>query len=120
LTVQNGILGAAYGWLLSNIVVSASLWFQFLILVSRSVEGQNSVHVLRDFRQEVNSRDVEITRLGEGGESHIYSARTKNGEPICELANSVVLKIYKSNEPTSLEEVRRQFEALAKLNEKLD
>lgn len=48
LTVQHGILGAAYGWLLSNTVLSACLWFQLLVLVSRSVDVQDPIRVPRD------------------------------------------------------------------------
>lgn len=35
LTTKFGILGAAYGWLLGNVVVAAGLWFELLASVSR-------------------------------------------------------------------------------------
>jgi len=119
-TVEYGILGAACGWLLGNTVVTIWLWLRLLSLLSQSVDTQNPIQVLRDLDQALDPHSVDIVRLGEGGESCVYAVHSKHNAPIYGGFHSVILKIYKPNEPVTLGEVRAQFAALSRLNERLD
>lgn len=120
LTVKFGTLGAAGGWMLGNIVVAAGLWLRLLSLVSQSVDTEGPVQVLLDLDRNLNPQDVDIVRLAEGGESHVYAVQSKGNAPILGERRGIIFKIYKPGEPTSLRDVKAQFAALSRLNENLD
>lgn len=116
LTMTFGVLGAAYGWLIGNVVVTGGLWRRLLFSISKSDNVANPAEVLHDINCFLNPRDVEVECLGEGGESHIYGVRSLRETPIIGEHRHVVLKIYKTSEPVTLGEVEAQFAALARLN----
>jgi O-antigen/teichoic acid export membrane protein len=119
-TAKWGLEGAAYGWLLSNFIVSSGLWIGFLLLVPRPDGTELTLQILQKLTGSMDRRRCVITALGEGDHSNVYTAQSNDGQPIWRTYSTLVIKVYKPEANLTLEMVNEQFAALLRLHARLD
>jgi tRNA A-37 threonylcarbamoyl transferase component Bud32 len=127
LMVEWGLVGAAYGFLLGNVVATVGRWVAFLTLVSDCEPKRESlgtptdsaslgvIGVLQHFTQSGKDADWIIETLGEGDQANVHSVRPQNRQWIWQTHRTLVIKLYKPELAPKVEAVRRQFEALSRL-----
>lgn len=122
-----GLLGAALAVLAGNLAGSAGRWVAFLALAARPeaaergrsefVEGPAEVRsVLRQLTRGVGADDWIIARLSKGEQATAYVVRERDRQPVWPSHAMLVIKIFEPAASPSLEFVRRQFDALARLH----
>ena len=112
--LQWGLIGAAWGFLLGNALGLVGRWVALVLLIPPAIDLAPAVAAARQLWPESNAAQITATRLGEGDFAAAY--RVQLGEN----ASDVVVKVYRSNPATSLDEAQQQFDALAALHRGLD
>jgi O-antigen/teichoic acid export membrane protein len=115
-----GLVGAAYGWLLSNAIVSLGLWLGFMWSVPQIHEDASIRQVLGKLTGDRDSKRWIITHLGEGDHSNVYSVRADDGQPIWQTHRTLVIKVYKPEARLTLNMVNEQFASFLRLHASLD
>lgn len=115
-----GLMGAAWGWLLSNTTVAIGLWFGFLRSVKRVPDEKPARKVLDELVGTSNSKHWSLTYLGEGDHSNVYAARADDGQPSWRSNRTLVLKVFKPEANLPIESVKVQFDSLSRLHASLD
>ena len=127
LVVEWGLVGAAYGFLLGNVVATVGRWVAFLTLVAdrgperdRLGAPTGSVplgvtDVIQQFTQNGKNADWVIETLGKGDQADVYSVRSPSRQLIPRTHATLVVKLLKPEFAPNAEMVRRQFEGLSRL-----
>jgi O-antigen/teichoic acid export membrane protein len=110
-----GLLGAAYGVWLGNMVGSVGLWAAFLAIVPRASDPAPMLRVLQILTQASDPDRWSVARLGEGDHSIVYAVQSQDGQPIWLAHDNLVIKLYKTEAALSLETVEAQFASLSRL-----
>jgi O-antigen/teichoic acid export membrane protein len=125
LTSAWGLTGAAYGFLLGNMIGAAVRWTTFsFVLLSRdpragAVEKTDSssklaqaMQVLREFARDAADGDWSVLKLDEGEQADVFVAEFRSGRLDIQAQGPVVIKLYKSS--IASEFAGRQFECLSR------
>jgi len=120
LMAEWGLLGAAYGSLFGNVVVSAGLWIGFLSLVRRPRDSARTIAVLQKLTETSDPSSWAIARLGEGDHSSVYAVGCKDRQPLWRSHHNLVIKVYKPEAGLTPKMVNAQFASLARLHAALD
>jgi O-antigen/teichoic acid export membrane protein len=117
LMIEGGLLGAAYGFLIGNVVGAVGRWAAFLALVPRnSDDSASALQVIGQFTQCSPCADCVVTRLGEGDHATVVSVRRSDAQPVWQAQESLVLKLYKPEAGLNAEMVQAQFGMVLKLH----
>ena len=119
LMAEWGLLGAAYGLLLGNLVSCVGLWIGFLSVVPRPHDSESLVRILQTLSQTFDPGRCTIVRLGEGDHSNVYSVQSDDGRPIWRDHHIVVVKLYKL-ETATIYLADAQFDSLRRLHSELN
>jgi O-antigen/teichoic acid export membrane protein len=119
LTAGFGLVGAAYGWLIGNFILTCALWFGFLHVVRRARDQQSILRVLPQITK-TDPGNFTITKLGEGDHAMVYAVRSSSGESIWGTQRCVVTKIYKPGANQTSKLAAEQFISMARLHEAID
>jgi O-antigen/teichoic acid export membrane protein len=127
LTSAWGLVGAAYGFLLGNIIGAAGRWIAFfLVLRSRDLragaaekEDRSSrlvqaMRVLLEFTRGADDGDWSVRKLDEGEQADVLVAEHRGQCPDGRTQGAVVIKLYKSSAASRAELARQQFERLSR------
>jgi O-antigen/teichoic acid export membrane protein len=127
LTSAWGLVGAAYGFLLGNIIGTAVRWIAFsLVLLSRdprvgaveeaepSSNLAQALQVLREFRRGAVDGDWLVQKLDEGEQADVFIAEFRSRRLAVQAQGPVVIKLYKSGVASRAELAREQFECLSR------
>lgn len=124
LSVQWGLLGAAYGTLAGSVAGAAARWVAFLAVLARpdpAESGHASVaSVLQKLTCASAEADWDIRPLGEGFQGRIYAVGSRGGGPLWQGHRDLVVKLYTPDGPAGAETARRQFDAQARLHLAVD
>jgi O-antigen/teichoic acid export membrane protein len=124
LSVEWGLLGAAYGFLAGSVAGAAARWAAFLVVLARPDPadcGHASVaRVLQKLTQDSAEADWDIRSLGEGFHGKIYAVGSRGGSPLWQGHRDLVVKLYKPDGAASADTARRQFDAQARLHLAVD
>jgi O-antigen/teichoic acid export membrane protein/tRNA A-37 threonylcarbamoyl transferase component Bud32 len=128
-----GLVGAAYGVLVGNLVRTAARWIALLSLVSRAgwEAGPRRISagpiragiisVLQQMTHGGKSSDWLIEQLDQGLQADIYAVRcADHRRPVWQTYGSVAIKLYKPGASPGTKLVRRQFESLSRLHAALN
>lgn len=115
-----GFTGAAYGWLLSNVIVASALWAGFLISLPRPRDDTSARRVLDDFVGAIETARYTIAYLGEGDHSQVYAAWIRDAQPDPESNRRLILKVYKPEAMLSVGMAEAQAGSLSRLHASLD
>ena len=129
LTMAWGLVGAAYGFMLGNVFGAVGRWITFyMVLLPRgqsvgavetidaSSRQAQAMQVLGEFAQGASPDDWSVMRLDEGEQSDIFIARPRERRGSVQVHQPLIIKLYKSAEPSLIEHADRQFECLARLH----
>jgi O-antigen/teichoic acid export membrane protein len=123
LSIEWGLLGAAYGFLAGNVAGAAARWAAFLIVLARPDPADcghaSAVTVLQKLTRDAAEADWDIRPLGEGFQGRIYAVGSRGGDPLWQGHRDLVVKLYKPD-GLAAETARRQFDAQARLHLALD
>jgi O-antigen/teichoic acid export membrane protein len=124
LSVEWGLLGAAYGFLVGNVAGAAARWAAFLTVLARTDPadcGHASVaRVLQKLMQDTTEANWDIRSLGEGFHGKIYAVGSRGSGPLWQGHRDLVVKLYKPDGPDAADAARRQFDAQARLHLAVD
>jgi tRNA A-37 threonylcarbamoyl transferase component Bud32 len=124
LSVEWGLLGAAYGFLAGNIAGAAARWAAFLAVLARPDPADRGhapvVRILRKLTQYTAEADWNIRSLGDGFHGKIYAVGLRGNGPLWQGHRDLVVKLYKSDGPAGADKARRQFDAQAQLHLAVD
>ncbi len=124
LSVEWGLLGAAYGFLAGNVAGAAARWAAFLAVLARPDLGDfghaSVVRVVQRLRQDTAEADLDIRSLGEGFHGKIYAVASCGGGPLWQGHRDLVVKLYKPDRPDGADAARWQFDAQARLHLAVD
>lgn len=124
LSVEWGLLGAAYGFLAGNVAGAAARWVAFLAVLARPGPADFGhapvVRLLQKLTQGNAEADWDIRSLGEGFHGKIYAVGSREGAPLWQGHRDLVVKLYKPNGPAGADMARRQFDAQARLHLAVD
>jgi O-antigen/teichoic acid export membrane protein len=123
-SIEWGLTGAAYGFLLGSSIGAAGRWTAFLVLV-RSCESRavpiekadpfsrlgQAMQVLHEFTRAAD-RDWSILKFDEGEQADIFLAELRRRFDV-QAQRRVIIKLYKSRTASRVELARRQFECLS-------
>ena len=116
-----GLLGAAFGLVLGNLIGSAGRWAAFLLLVPRSAPDPAPVlSVLRQFAPQSATGSWSVSLLGEGTHALVFLARARSGGLAWRDQESLVVKLFRSNSALHAEMARAQFDSLTRLHAAVD
>ena len=116
-----GLLGAAYGFLLGNLASAAGRWIAFLAIVrGMSSDASTARLVIRQLSQSIPAEGLTVTALGFGGHANVVAVRSADSRPVWRERQSVALKLYKPQARQSAEKIRAQFDLLAGQHSALD
>jgi O-antigen/teichoic acid export membrane protein len=129
LTSAGGLVGAAYGVLLGNVIGTAAWWTALAMVLQsrdpraglvekgavRSKQAQ-AMQVLRQFKPGKVGGDWSILKHGEGEQADVFIAEFRGGRPDRWAQPPVVVKLYKSTVASQAELAGRQFESLSRSN----
>jgi O-antigen/teichoic acid export membrane protein len=120
LSVEWGLLGAAFGFLAGSVAGAAARWAAFLIVLARpdpAEFGPASVaRVLQKLTQDSGEADLDIRSLGEGLHGKIYAVGSRGSRPLWHGHRDLVVKLYKPDGAAGADRARRQFDAQARLH----
>lgn len=119
LTAGFGLVGAAYGLLIGNLILTCTLWIGFLQVVRHARDQQCIVEILQKITK-IDPSTFTITKLGEGDHARVYAVRSTSDEPIWGTQHTVVTKIYKPEAHLTPQLAAEQFASLARLHEAID
>jgi O-antigen/teichoic acid export membrane protein len=124
LSVEWGLLGAAYGFLAGNVAGAVARWAAFLTVLARphpAQSGRASVaRVLQNLTQDTAEADWDIRSLGKGFHGKIYAVGSREGRPLWQAHRDLVVKLYRPDEPDAADLARRQFDAQVRLHSAVD
>jgi O-antigen/teichoic acid export membrane protein len=124
LSVEWGLLGAAYGFLAGNVAGAAARWAAFLAVLARPDPADcghaSVVSVLQKLTQDVAEADWVIRSLGEGFHGKIYTVGSRGGGPLWHGHRDLAVKLYKPDGPAGADMARLQFDAQARLHLAVD
>jgi O-antigen/teichoic acid export membrane protein len=124
LSVEWGLLGAAYGFLAGSIAGAAARWAAFLAVLARPDPADRGhapvVRILRKLTQYTAEADWNIRSLGDGFHGKIYAVGLRGNGPLWQGHRDLVVKLYKSDGPAGADKARRQFDAQAQLHLAVD
>lgn len=121
LMVEGGLPGAAYGFLLGNVVGATGRWGAFLALVRRTSNDPASLlHVIEQITGCSPGGGCAISRIGVGDHATVISIHSNDSGPIWRAHQCLALKLYKPEAGLNAELVRAQFDSLAKLHSALN
>jgi hypothetical protein len=126
-----GMLAAAYTLLASNVARSTGRWMTFLAIVARQKSKASSAVIRSDFvsaplarvfQQFIRSarRNLLVEQLDEGVESDVFMVRSRDGYPLWQTHQSLVIKLYKPAVIPSFEVARKEFDALSRMHTTLN
>lgn len=110
-----GLLGAAWGSFFGAAASGIARWIVLRLRVAKVCDPAFVMRVLKDVTRSPNSRSWKMTRLGSGQHAETFLVHS-NGLPILRGHNSVVAKLYKSQNTVTLSMVQDQFDALSSLH----
>jgi O-antigen/teichoic acid export membrane protein len=129
LSVEWGLLGAAYGALIGSVAASVGRWVAFSTLVARSDAkanpephqlcvdahsgSSNLIRILHEFEPTIDARSCFVERLSEGGQAHIFAVRLQ-GKSSVQAERELVIKLYKPEASPTL--AHAEFDALSRLH----
>jgi O-antigen/teichoic acid export membrane protein len=127
LTSAWGLIGAAYGFLLGNMIGTAARWtaFSFVILarVPRAVETERAgpsaslaqaTQVFREFTRGAAGSDWSVRKLDEGKQADVFVAELRSRHLDVQAQEPVVIKLYRSTLASRARLARQQFECLSR------
>jgi O-antigen/teichoic acid export membrane protein len=127
LTSAWGLVGAAYGFLLGNLIGMAGRWTAFsVVLWSRdphagaaektdlSSSPAQAMQVLREFTRGAADGDWSVRKLDEGEQANVFVAELRSRRLDVRAQGPVVIKLYKSTIASRDELAGRQFECLSR------
>jgi O-antigen/teichoic acid export membrane protein len=124
LSVEWGLLGAAYGFLAGNVAGAAARWVAFLAVLARPDPADcghaSVVSVLQELTEDTAEADWDIRPLGEGFQARIYAVGSRGGGPLWQEHGDLVVKLYEPGGPAGAETARRQFDAQMRLHLAVD
>ncbi len=121
LMLEDGLFGAACGFLLGNIVGAAGRWIGFLSRVqSNAGDSTRALQVIEQFAQQPAGAECIVTQIGEGDHASVVSVRAKGGAPILPAQDALVLKFYRPEAKFSVEMLRDQYMTVARLHAALN
>ncbi len=124
LSVQWGLLGAAYGTLAGSVAGAAARWIAFLVVLARAdpvdADRASVITVLQTLTQDTAQADWDIRSLGEGLHGSIYAVRSGGGGPLWQGHRDLAVKLYKPGGPAAADAARCQFDAQARLHLAVD
>jgi O-antigen/teichoic acid export membrane protein len=122
LSVEWGLLGAAYGFLAGSVAGAVARWAAFLAVLARPDPADcghaSVVSVLQKLTQDTTEADWDIRPLGEGFQGRIYAVGSRESRPLWQGYRDLVVKLY--NAPAGADTARRQFDAQARLHLAVD
>lgn len=131
LSVEWGLLGAAYGVLIGNIAASVGRWVAFSTLIARNganenpepephhlhvdahSDSSNLIDILHEFEPTIEARSCFVERLSEGGQAYIFAVRLQ-GKSSAQAERELVIKLYKPEASPTL--AHAEFDALSRLH----
>jgi O-antigen/teichoic acid export membrane protein len=124
LSVEWGLLGAAYGFLAGSVAGAAARWAAFLAVLARPDPADcghaSVVGVLRRLTQDIAQADLDIRSLGEGLHGKIYAVASRGGGPLWQGHRDLVVKLYKPGGRDRADAANWQFDAQARLHLAVD
>jgi O-antigen/teichoic acid export membrane protein len=121
LSIEWGLLGAAYGFLAGNVAGAAARWVAFLAVLARpdpaDCDQVSVARVLQKLTQDSAEADWDIRPLGEGFQGKIYAVGSRGSRPLWQGYRDLVVKLYK---PDGADTARRQFDAQTRLHLAVD
>ncbi|HLH92145.1 MAG TPA: hypothetical protein VKX28_27255 [Xanthobacteraceae bacterium] len=114
--VEWGLAGAAYGLLAGSTLGAAGLWSSFLALVPRSDDAAVALRAVEALVPGSDPEQWNITRLGEGDYSTVYTVASKGGQPIWQGHSQLVVKAYKPSAALSVATAQAEFDSLSRLH----
>lgn len=136
LTIQWGLIGAAYGFLCGNTAGALGRWIAFLRIVSQfcGEDSKNRDHSVSDGYPDTASvvQVLEklmacpeqerwiISQMGEGSQAEIYSVRARDGKALWKAHRTLVVKLYKASLNLAPELVYAQYDASSRLHQTID
>lgn len=132
LTIEWGVVGAAYGYLAGNLVGAVGRWAAFLTLICRyepephsaaapsaigsAPDSPEVIRVLRHFTPSAEPGDWAIEQLDEGGEAHVFAARPQDRRTARQTDTALAIKLYKAEAAPNVELAHREFDSLSRLH----
>jgi len=124
LSIEWGLLGAAYGFLAGNVAGAAARWAAFLTVLARPDPADcghaSAVTVLQKLTRDTAEADWDIRPLGAGFQGRIYAVGSRRDDPLWRGYRDLVVKLYQTDGLTGTETARRQFDAQARLHLAVD
>jgi len=133
LTTAWGLVGAASGVLLGNIFGAAGRWIMFYaVLRSRgasvgavdntdaSSRFAQATRVLREFAPDTFPGDWSVVKLDKGEQADVFMAEPQVRRGGVRVKGALIIKLYKSADPSQVELARLQFEYLSLLHAMLN
>jgi O-antigen/teichoic acid export membrane protein len=124
LSIECGLVGAAYGFLAGNVTGAAARWIAFLAVLARSDSADCDhapvVKVLQELTQDVVETGWDIRSLGEGFHGKIYAVVSQGNMPLWQGHRDLVVKLYKPDGPAGADAAKRQFDAQMWLHSAVD
>jgi O-antigen/teichoic acid export membrane protein/tRNA A-37 threonylcarbamoyl transferase component Bud32 len=120
LSIEQGLLGAAYGMLAGSAAGAAARWVAFLTVLARSdaVDCSRSP-VAQVLRQLGPATDWDVRPLGEGAQGRTYGVSSCDGGVLWQGYRDLVIKLYPDGQ-VGAETARRQFDAQMRLHWAVD
>jgi O-antigen/teichoic acid export membrane protein len=116
LVAEWGVMGAAYCFLIGNVVGAIGRWVAFGAVIMRNDSRALRMPVIRVLQQFThNSQDESwvIEPLSEGAQARTFAVRTRDHQPIMQTYDDLAVKLYKSASGKHADEVQEQFEAMS-------
>jgi O-antigen/teichoic acid export membrane protein len=120
LMMEWGLLGAAYGLLVGNLIGAVGRWAAFFVLVPPNYDSALVIRVLENFTQVSNSSHWIITRIGGGEQAEVFLIESKGALPISRANHALVVKLYKPEAGVTFEMVQAQSNSLSRLHAAID
>lgn len=124
LSMEWGVVGAAYGFLAGNIAGAAARWVAFLRVLARPDPADCGdapvTKVLQNLAQDSAEAGWDIRPLEEGRHGRVYVVGSRGNGPLWQEHRDLVVKLYKLDQTNGAEAAKQQFDAQTRLNSVVD
>jgi O-antigen/teichoic acid export membrane protein len=120
LMMKWGLLGAAYGLFVGNVVGTVGRWLAFASLIPPGFDQALVIRALEGFTDNSDRSRWTIKRVGGGEQAEVFVAEATDQLPIWNKYDALVVKLYKPKVAITSEMVQAQFDSLLSLHTALD
>lgn len=117
---QWGLVGAAFGLLIGNIISTVGRWIAFIIHIPQQRDKAGIAPVLRQFMTGPDREESDIVWIGGGEHADVFKIMPHGTEPLDGDQAGIVVKLYKPEAGLQLDRIKEQFSSLAGLHAAID